>query len=279
MDRNWLHEDVSMNDLLDYDHRYTGIHATFNSSVPLIPQSISRSPTVVQYQEKSVSTDRPHQFQKTGIGLEKASSQSFRQTTGAGGAFKGPYTCDICGKRFAQSQGVRRHYRAIHNPSSCSYCDFKWSRPYQYRAHIKKKHRNVISDLAPDEAMWTRRHRVPNTTKCMREQPSSEVVEVVDRDLQPESANPAIRMERNREDPPESESHTGLSSIEECTERALDLNMSSRRTQTWSVHAFFVYTAFVNSNSLITLVGFEMRVTRTNGRLYTAHPRLIFPVT
>lgn len=235
-----------MNDLLDYNHRYTGIHATFNSSAPIIPQSISRPPTVVQYQEKSVSTDRPHQFQKTGIGLEKASSQSFRQSTGAGGAFKGPYTCDICSKRFAQPQGVRRHYRAIHNPSSCSYCDFKWSRPYQYRAHIKKKHRNVISDLAPDEAMWTRRHRVPTTTKCMREQPSSAVVEVVDRDLQPESANLAIRMERNREDPPESQSHTGFSSIEECAEQAMDLNMSSRRTQTWSVHAF-VYTAFVNS--------------------------------
>jgi hypothetical protein len=80
----------------------------------------------------------------------------------------------------------------------------------------------------------------------MREQPSSAVVEVVDRDLQPESANLAIRMERNREDPPESQSHTGFSSIEECAEQAMDLNMSSRRTQTWSVHAF-VYTAFVNS--------------------------------
>lgn len=266
-----------MNALFDYDHRYSGIYATFNSSAVSTPQGIPRSPTLVQYQDESVSRDRPQQFQKMSTGLEKASSQSFRQPTGAGGSSKGPYTCDICGKRYAQPQGVRRHYRAKHNPNSCSYCDFKWSRPYQYRTHIKKKHHDVISDSAPDKAVWTR-HGVPNITKSMRKQPSSEVIEVVAHDSQPESTNPAIRMERNLEDPPESESHTGVSSIEECAERAMELKMSSRRTQTWLVQAF-VCTAFVNSHSLIPLLGLEMRLARTTGQLYTAHPRLNFPVT
>ena len=166
MDRSWLRESKSMN-----------AYATSDFFVPTIPQGIFCTRTVSQYQEEWVSRDRFQQFQKTDIGLEKASSRASQRSTGTGGAPKGPYSCGLCGKRYVQPQGVRRHYRAKHDPSSCLYCDFKWSRPYQYRAHIKKKHHDVISDLAPDVAKWAR-HRVANTAICMQQQPSSELVEV-----------------------------------------------------------------------------------------------------
>lgn len=60
-----------------------------------------------------------------------------------------PYLCDICGKRYSQSQGVSRHRQAEHNPHSCLYCDFKWSRPYQYRIHLKRLH----PDVDPDDVL------------------------------------------------------------------------------------------------------------------------------
>ena len=166
MDRSWLHESMSMN-----------AHATSNFFVPTTPQGIFCTRTVSQYQEERISRDMFQQFQKTSIGLAEASPQASQRSTGTGGAPKGPYPCDLCGKRYAQPQGVRRHYRAKHDPSSCLYCDFKWSRPYQYRAHIKRKHHDVISDFAPDVATWTR-HKVANTALCMQQRPSSELVEV-----------------------------------------------------------------------------------------------------
>jgi hypothetical protein len=63
-------------------------------------------------------------------------------------ALKRPFSCDTCGKRFVQSQGVTRHCREKHNrsPCTCMYCNVEWSRPYQYRAHLKKHHPGVDPD-------------------------------------------------------------------------------------------------------------------------------------
>ncbi|KAH9992865.1 hypothetical protein BJV77DRAFT_1067588 [Russula vinacea] len=222
----------------------SAIFATPNFSIPSMPQDVSCTPTAVQYQAESTSRDKPQQLNKTGIGAENASSQPSQRPTDEGEAPKGPYP-------------------AMHDPSSCSYCDFKWSRPYQYRAHIKKKHRDVIPDVALNEAMWARRRAAKNA-RCIQQQPvltltpdpgrrmgtetwwgpltspPSEVVRAtpahqpaishVDYGPQPESVELG---EHKREDASESELRTALSSTEERAQRAMDLDMSARGVQIW----------------------------------------------
>ena len=66
-----------------------------------------------------------------------------------------PYSCDDCGKRYSQRQGVSRHRQKAHNnPHSCCVlpCKFKWYRPDLYRAHLEKRH----SDVNPDEVLGKR---------------------------------------------------------------------------------------------------------------------------
>jgi hypothetical protein len=65
--------------------------------------------------------------------------------------------CEACGERYAQQQGLNRHYREKHNPSSCIYCGASWSRPYQYRDHIEKQHPDVDPDLVLGKAAGSRR--------------------------------------------------------------------------------------------------------------------------
>ena len=278
----------------------SAIFATPNFSIPSMPQDVSCTPTAVQYQAESTSRDKPQQLNKTGIGAENASSQPSQRPTDEGEAPKGPYPCEVCGKRYAQLQGVRRHYRAMHDPSSCSYCDFKWSRPYQYRAHIKKKHRDVIPDVALNEAMWARRRAAKNA-RCIRQQPvltltpdpgrrmgtetwwgpltspPSEVVRAtpahqpaishVDYGPQPESVELG---ERKREDASESELRTALSSTEERAQRAMDLDMSARGVQIWLVQPLSASYSIVRP----LFPGFETRcslLTRAVVLAQTAH--------
>ena len=285
-----------MNSHLGHGHHYTRIHATSNPSAPSIPQEISSKPTAVQYLGESASRDRSPKLQKSANAPEKASSQSSRPSAGVGEALiKKPYPCDICGKRYAQQQGVRRHYRATHgHPNSCSYCNFKWSRPYLYLAHLKTKHRNVVSDAAQDEATSTS-YRAANTVSSLHQQPvltltpelqrggtetwwcpltppsvavDSEVApacspatQCVDHDPQPlRSAEPTIRRKRKREveDAHESKLRTELLSTGVRAQLVKDPDMPVRKVQTWLVHAL-VCTSFVISDSSDTLPGFNMR--------------------
>ncbi len=160
-----------MNARLVHGHQYTRFHTTSSPSAPSIPQGISSISPIVQYQGGRASRDRPQKSQKMGNLPEKPSSRSSRRPAGISGTLEGQYPCDICGKRFAQRQGVSRHYRAAHgHPNMCSYCDFKWSRPYLYKAHLKTKHRDVVSDTAQEEATSTR-HRAADTSISPQQQP------------------------------------------------------------------------------------------------------------
>jgi hypothetical protein len=78
-----------------------------------------------------------------------------------------PYLCKACGERYAQPQGLNRHYRAKHDPSSCIYCGVEWSRPYQYRGHIEKQHPDIDPDWVLGKAAGSRR----KATVTGREQP------------------------------------------------------------------------------------------------------------
>jgi hypothetical protein len=90
--------------------------------------------------------DRPHQSKRARKKGVAGSSQSSRRLTDMRESPKrsfSNFSCDTCGKTFAQPQGVTRHYREKHNPSLCIYCDVGWSRPYQYKDHLEKHHPGV----------------------------------------------------------------------------------------------------------------------------------------
>ncbi|KAF8496831.1 hypothetical protein F5888DRAFT_1634848 [Russula emetica] len=233
-DRSQSQEGVLMNAPLGHGCQYTRIHTTSNPQASSIPQGISSKPTVVQYLGERASRDRPQKLQKSGNVPEKASSQSPRPPAGIGGALnKGPYPCDICGKR----------------------------------AHLKTKHSGVVSDAAQDGATSTS-YRVATASSlqqrpvltltpehgqrggtetwwCPLIPPPSAAEEVararlpakqcVDHDQQPlGSAEPTVRRKRKREDAPESELRTELQSAEVRAQLAKDLDMPVRKVQTWS---------------------------------------------
>ena len=99
----------------------------------------------------------------TEISGEKRTSVSLqpaRRPAAAGmrGAPELLYSCDACGERYAQRQGVSRHRRRAHNnPHSCLCCNFKWSRPYRYRDHLKKHHPDVDRDYVLGKPAGSRR--------------------------------------------------------------------------------------------------------------------------
>jgi hypothetical protein len=100
---------------------------------------ITSTSTVGQYEE-GTSRNQPIQSPQTTNQRATASSRSSERSTGAREALEQWYSCTICGEEYAQMQGVRRHIRTEHHPSSCLFCDFKWGRPENYRSHLTKRH-------------------------------------------------------------------------------------------------------------------------------------------
>jgi hypothetical protein len=143
----------------DQSHRYI-VGTTPNRDLPLA--SAIPTPSVGQ----RASRNRSHPSNKTRRQRTEESSQSSSRQHNGIQALKRPYACDICGESYKQRQGVRRHYRAKHNPNSCMHCDAKWSRPYQYRDHLKKHHHDVDPDLELGKPPGSRRR----TTGIGREQ-------------------------------------------------------------------------------------------------------------
>ena len=67
------------------------------------------------------------------------------------------YSCYVCGNIYSQPQNVTRHYREAHERRLCLYCDFKSSRSYKYRDHLKKHHPDVDADAVLGQANSTRK--------------------------------------------------------------------------------------------------------------------------
>jgi hypothetical protein len=148
---------MSMKAFSDLCHRYGPVEKTPNLSVSSTSPGISCTPTVVRYQEPSASQYRPQRFQKSGKRPAAPSSRSYRRRPRIREAPKRAYSCNICGKVYAQPQGVTRHQRETHQVRICVYCgDFKWGRPYQFRKHLKEQHPNVD----PDTMLGSRRPTV-----------------------------------------------------------------------------------------------------------------------
>jgi hypothetical protein len=70
----------------------------------------------------------------------------------------GGYLCGVCGGKFAQVQGVKRHHREKHEPRQCPHCHaFRWGRLYLFKKHLKMKHPEIDPELATSSV--TRRNR------------------------------------------------------------------------------------------------------------------------
>jgi hypothetical protein len=70
---------------------------------------------------------------------------------------KSLYSCNVCGNIYSQPQNVTRHYREAHERRLCLYCDFKSSRNYKYRDHLKRHHPDVDPDVVLGQANSTRK--------------------------------------------------------------------------------------------------------------------------
>ncbi|KAH9961057.1 hypothetical protein BC827DRAFT_1155500 [Russula dissimulans] len=150
------HEEVeSINIPSDEGNQYSQSGTTSNTSVP---SGTSRVPAIMQYQEQRTSQAQHRQLHQLGKRKKHAasSSQSARRPTSACGlgARNRPYSCDICGKAYAQRQGLGRHRRETHDAKSCKHCGtFRWGRPYVFKKHIQEWHPGVNPDAALKEAM------------------------------------------------------------------------------------------------------------------------------
>jgi len=144
--------------------RYTRTSTTTNFVVPPIAPSIPRVPTVGLCEEQSTSRDQYQEPQRTADrrqhGVVPSRPLPLRRPAGIMicRTPMGRYSCNLCGKRFSQPQGIKRHQRETHEARLCMYCrDFRWGRPYLLRGHLKKRHPDVNIDAALEEAMRMRR--------------------------------------------------------------------------------------------------------------------------
>ena len=231
---NWRQECVSTNGPSE-SLRYAPVYMAFNSSMISALPETSYTPTVVQYQARRASQDRPHQSERRGEAGTDAPLRSFRWPASMRRVPKGPsYSCNICRKVYAQPQGVTRHHRETHSANLCTYCgDFEWGRPYRFKEHLKKRHPDVDPDAALDEA--TKIHRRPTTIRRYPPQQrdltatpvydrhslrsesqirltpgpakvpagSSSIVSITSYDPQPESAESKMKRRHDTEDAPE----------------------------------------------------------------------------
>lgn len=146
-----------------------------DDSVALIKDQYSPVETTFNFRVSSTLTN---------ISRKKRASVSFqpsRRADGIRGAPKLSYSCDACGEQYSQPQGVSRHRQRAHNPHSCLCCEFKWSRPYQYRDHLEKHHPYVDRDYVLGKPEGSRRRST-----------------IIGRDLPHHIPVPAIEPDRRR---------------------------------------------------------------------------------
>jgi hypothetical protein len=160
--RDWHQEDMTTYTPSMQSRQYTRTNTTTNFLVPSIAPSIPRMPTVGLYEEQIVSQGQDQGSQRTADERQHdvVPSRSLRRPAGIMNRRvpMGRYSCNLCGNRYSQPQGIKRHQREAHEASQCMYCrDFRWGRPYLLRGHLKKRHPEVNTDAALEEAMGMRR--------------------------------------------------------------------------------------------------------------------------
>jgi hypothetical protein len=148
---------ISNGDFSNNTYPFTRVNTAPNFPVALILSGTSHIPPPVESREEREPQDRPHLYQKSRKKGEVESLHWSGRPTNIRKACIRRFSCDDCGAEYAQPQGVKRHYRAKHDPRSCVYCGAKWSRPYQHRDHLEKHHPDVDPDLVLGKAAESRR--------------------------------------------------------------------------------------------------------------------------
>ena len=188
------------------------------------------------------------------------------------------YSCNICGKKYSQRQGVSRHRQSAHNnPHSCLYCDFEWTRPYMYTKHLKMRHPDVNADevlgkpagsrckstiigrdldhyasplaIEPDPGSLgePRQRPLPPVlaeTKVTYVPSSTKPLALVVHNPQFKLAEPRFMSQENHENAHgleplgTADAPSAFLSPEECVQSMNDFVVSIEDDQTWSVHLF-----------------------------------------
>jgi hypothetical protein len=168
---------VSINPPSDWSHQQThfDVDATSDFSMSYTAPENFCTTAVVQNQEQGASRDGRQTAKRRAANTSSSRAatpapRSPRQPLAAGrrAAPERPYSCNVCGKGYAQSQGVRRHQRETHNARLCKYClTFEWGRPYRYRQHLVKWHPQAVVDA---EAVLDEASALPRTLTILRTQ-------------------------------------------------------------------------------------------------------------
>ena len=134
--------------------------------VALIPPGTSPIPRPVESREKRKPRVRPraHRYQKSTLN-KKGKVERLRWSRRSADfhiARIPQFFCDNCDADFVQKQGLNRHREHKHRdeydePSLCIRCDFKCTRPYEYRAHLEKRHPEVDANLILGKVAGSRR--------------------------------------------------------------------------------------------------------------------------
>ena len=123
----------------------------------LRPLTEANTPTVIPLAVSSTIGGLPESARLTTTKETNPEYRSAGQPARTPGAPR-PYACDICGKTYAQRQGLNRHHRDVHtSPNSCSFCGMKWIRPYLYKEHLIQMHREVDPDMVLRKDAGSRR--------------------------------------------------------------------------------------------------------------------------
>lgn len=238
----------------DQSHRFTPVNTTPNFTGSSTLPDISRNTPAV------VSSRPPARLVS---GVRKCRK-----------VFKGPYSCDICGKRYEQQQNVLRHRKKDHNdPHSCIVpgCEDKWNRPDEFRAHLINFHPDIDPDkvigkpagarhkskimgrdIPPprtiESVRWSHGKprqrsttlRLPAVANVITHAPLFSMSSVAN-DPRPEHLEPAITMRKHEyarsvEFLHDTGAPSVFSSTEDCAELANDLDISTQGGQLWSVH-------------------------------------------
>jgi ribosomal protein L44E len=133
-------------------------HLSISFTLQLNP---SPSP-VTDYQDPGASRVQPQQSREYNKKFTPASVSGdpapSRRSASIRKAARLRYSCKDCGKRYVQSQGLRRHRNEAHESELCIYClAFQWGRRYILKKHLQDKHPDLNIDVALEVAMETRR--------------------------------------------------------------------------------------------------------------------------
>jgi hypothetical protein len=148
---------ISNGDLSSNTHSFTGVDTVSNLPVARILPGTSHVPPPIESRKRREPQDRPHQYNKSRTKGKVESLHLSKRPADIRKARTPRFSCNDCGAKYVQRQGLNRHRREKHKPNLCMYCGAKWGRPYEFRDHLEKHHPDVDRDMALGKPAGSRR--------------------------------------------------------------------------------------------------------------------------